>query len=91
MPNKAANTALAVWFLLLGCAMDWVRFAMTQHGMFEKLRGLVEIDETWVDQRSVAELNNCIVDYVDTLEGASFKFENPNVKSTCGCVSSFSV
>ncbi|HXM21409.1 MAG TPA: hypothetical protein VN948_09115 [Terriglobales bacterium] len=41
---------------------------------------LFEIDETWVDQRSVAELNNCIVDYVDTLEGASFKFENPNVK-----------
>ncbi|MGA7360631.1 MAG: iron-sulfur cluster assembly accessory protein, partial [Candidatus Sulfotelmatobacter sp.] len=23
--------------------------------------------------------------------GAGFKFENPNVKSTCGCGSSFSV
>ena len=31
------------------------------------------------------------VDYVETLEGSGFKFNNPNVKSTCGCGSSFSV
>src|SRR5579885_3279703 len=31
------------------------------------------------------------IDYVETLEGAGFKFNNPNVKSTCGCGSSFSV
>ena len=30
------------------------------------------------------------VDYVETLEAAGFKFDNPNVKSTCGCGSSFS-
>ena len=29
-----------------------------------------------------ANLNGCIVDYVETLEGAGFKFENPNVKSS---------
>jgi iron-sulfur cluster assembly protein len=29
-------------------------------------------------------------DYVETLEGAGFKFDNPNVRSTCGCGSSFS-
>jgi len=28
---------------------------------------------------------------VETLEGSGFKFENPNVKSTCGCGSSFTV
>ena len=33
----------------------------------------------------------CVVDYVETLEAAGFKFENPNVKSTCGCGSSFQV
>jgi iron-sulfur cluster assembly accessory protein len=36
-------------------------------------------------------LNSCVVDYVETFEAAGFKFENPNVKSTCGCGSSFSV
>jgi iron-sulfur cluster assembly accessory protein len=45
----------------------------------------------FVDATSVMYLNGCRVDYVESLEGAGFKFENPNVKSTCGCGSSFSV
>jgi ISXO2-like transposase domain len=32
-----------VWFMC-----HRLRFAMTQHNMIEKLRGVVEIDETWV-------------------------------------------
>jgi len=47
--------------------------------------------KVYVDATSVMYLQGCIVDYVETLEGAGFKFENPNVKSTCGCGSSFSV
>jgi iron-sulfur cluster assembly accessory protein len=47
--------------------------------------------KVFVDATSVMYLNGCVVDYVETLEGAGFKFENPNVKSTCGCGSSFSV
>jgi Fe-S cluster assembly iron-binding protein IscA len=31
------------------------------------------------------------IDYIETIEGAGFKFNNANVKSTCGCGSSFSV
>jgi iron-sulfur cluster assembly protein len=42
-----------------------------------------------VDQPSMLYLDKCTVDYVETLEGAGFKFENPNVTSTCGCGSSF--
>jgi len=47
--------------------------------------------KVYVDATSVMYLNGCIVDYLETLEGAGFKFENPNVKSTCGCGSSFNV
>ena len=47
--------------------------------------------KVFVDATSLMYLQGCIVDYVETLEGAGFKFENPNVKSTCGCGSSFSV
>jgi iron-sulfur cluster assembly accessory protein len=47
--------------------------------------------KVFIDATSVVYLNGAIVDYVETLEGAGFKFENPNVKSTCGCGSSFSV
>jgi iron-sulfur cluster assembly accessory protein len=47
--------------------------------------------KVFVDATSVMYLNGCVVDYVETLEAAGFKFENPNVKSTCGCGSSFNV
>ena len=47
--------------------------------------------KVFVDQASLLYLDNTEVDYVDTLEGSGFKFSNPNVKSTCGCGSSFSV
>src|SRR5690348_6675677 len=47
--------------------------------------------KVFVDATSIMYLNGCRVDYVETLEGAGFKFENPNVKSTCGCGSSFNV
>lgn len=44
----------------------------------------------FVDQASLLYLDNCRVDYVETMEEAGFKFDNPNVTSTCGCGSSFS-
>ncbi len=44
----------------------------------------------FVDQASMLYLDGASVDFVETLEGSGFKFENPNVKSTCGCGSSFS-
>jgi iron-sulfur cluster assembly accessory protein len=47
--------------------------------------------KVFVDATSVMYLQGANVDYVETLEGSGFKFDNPNVKSTCGCGSSFSV
>ena len=44
-----------------------------------------------VDQMSLMYLVGTQVDYVEALAGAGFKFQNPNVKSTCGCGSSFQV
>lgn len=46
--------------------------------------------KVFIDQASMLYLDGAQVDYVETLEGAGFKFNNPNVKSTCGCGSSFS-
>lgn len=44
-----------------------------------------------VDQMSLMYLVGTEIDYVEGLAGAGFKFLNPNVKSTCGCGSSFQV
>ena len=47
--------------------------------------------KVFVDQMSLMYLTGIQIDYVETIEGAGFKFNNPNVKSTCGCGSSFTV
>jgi iron-sulfur cluster assembly protein len=46
--------------------------------------------KVFVDQASMLYLDGAEVDYVESLEGSGFKFNNPNTKSTCGCGSSFS-
>ncbi len=45
--------------------------------------------KVYIDATSLMYMQGATVDYIETLEGAGFKFDNPNVKSTCGCGSSF--
>jgi iron-sulfur cluster assembly accessory protein len=59
-------------------------------GMMDKVFDMDGL-KVYVDATSLTYLNGCTVDYIETLEGAGFKFDNPQVKSTCGCGSSFSV
>ena len=42
------------------------------------------------DEMSQQYIGGTEVDYVSGLQGAGFKFNNPNAKSSCGCGSSFS-
>ncbi len=44
----------------------------------------------YVDPMSSMYLQGVTIDYVVGLQGAGFKFSNPNAKTTCGCGSSFS-
>jgi iron-sulfur cluster insertion protein len=44
-----------------------------------------------VDSMSYSYLEGATVDYEETLMGASFKIQNPQAQSTCGCGSSFSI
>jgi len=59
-------------------------------GMLDKVLTFDGV-KVFVDPTSIMYLNGCVVDYVETIEAAGFKFDNPSVKSTCGCGSSFNV
>lgn len=47
--------------------------------------------KVFVDPGSLIYLDGTTIDYVEGLSGTGFKFNNPNVKSTCGCGESFHV
>lgn len=45
----------------------------------------------YIDPLSFQYLDGTEIDFVEGLHGSGFKFNNPNVTSTCGCGQSFSV
>lgn len=49
-------------------------------------RGVKVVTDTF----SASYLKGTELDYVESLQGAGFKFVNPNARRTCGCGSSFS-
>jgi iron-sulfur cluster assembly accessory protein len=70
-----------------------------QYGlMIEEGEAKTDADQTiesngvrlFVDPISVRYLKGAEVDFVESLAGGGFTIRNPNAKSTCGCVSSFS-
>jgi iron-sulfur cluster assembly protein len=44
-----------------------------------------------VDGESLQFVSGSVIDYQESLQGAGFKVENPNVVAACGCGSSFRV
>jgi iron-sulfur cluster assembly accessory protein len=44
-----------------------------------------------IDSMSLDFLRGAEIDFVDDLIGASFKINNPNAQSSCGCGTSFSI
>ena len=53
---------------------------------------VLEMDgfKVYLDESSAKHLKGTVIDYVSGLQGAGFKFINPNATGTCGCGTSFS-
>jgi iron-sulfur cluster insertion protein len=74
-----------------GCA--GFSYDMEYEEQINELDEIVEQDgvKVVVDPVSFQYLANVAIDYVDSLMGGGFKFDNPDVKGSCGCGSSFDI
>jgi iron-sulfur cluster assembly accessory protein len=74
-----------------GCSGFQYNFALDDARLDEDL--VIERDGATVliDPVSLDFLKGSEIDFVDDLIGASFKVNNPNASSSCGCGTSFSV
>jgi len=54
--------------------------------LVEHISGLTML----IDEESQSMLDGIKIDFLDTMEGSGFKFENPNATNSCGCGKSFS-
>lgn len=65
---------------------DFVSDETSDDSVFEK-NGI----KVLIDSVSMEFMNECVLDYVETLGSASFEIKNPNATAKCGCGNSFSV
>jgi iron-sulfur cluster assembly accessory protein len=74
-----------------GCSGFQYNFALDEMKADDDL--VIERDGAVVliDSTSLDFLHGAEIDYVDDLIGASFRINNPNAQSSCGCGTSFSV
>jgi len=74
-----------------GCSGFQYNFALDDSRLDEDL--VIERDGATVliDPVSLDFLKGAEIDFVDDLIGASFKINNPNATSSCGCGTSFAV
>lgn len=81
----------AIWVRLsvIGGGCSGFQYAMTfdvPSPLDRKVEGMLLVDPV-----SYMYLENLNLDYTEELLSAGFKFNNPQVKRTCGCGSSFEV
>jgi iron-sulfur cluster assembly accessory protein len=91
MKKEADGSLLRISVSGGGCsgfqyAFDVVQDASPDDLVIERDGARVAIDEV-----SLPFLQGSRLDFVDDLIGQSFRFDNPNATSSCGCGTSFSV
>lgn len=74
-----------------GCSGFQYRFGLAEGIDSDDLVTETDGVKLVVDPVSLDLVSGCVVDYVESLGGASFKVENPNATAGCGCGSSFAV
>jgi iron-sulfur cluster assembly accessory protein len=88
---EAAPMMLRVAVTGGGCSGFQYNFALDDTKLDEDLVIARDGATVLVDPVSLDFLKGAEIDFVDDLIGASFKINNPNATSSCGCGTSFSV
>lgn len=90
--NQQNPLPLGLRVAVIGGGCSGFTYHMAFENQIQENDNVYEFDglKVMVDQVSEMYLDGAQIDYVETLEGAGFKFDNPNVRSTCGCGASFS-
>jgi iron-sulfur cluster assembly protein len=87
VPAETAGLRVAV--LPGGCSGFRYGLNIEERPLDDDLTVEVSGLRVFVDAFSAQYLNGTTINYVSTMQGAGFTFENPNATGGCGCGSSF--
>ena len=74
-----------------GCSGFQYKFDMVEKADQDDLVVEREGAKVVIDKTSLIYLAGSEIDFVDDLMGATFRINNPNAQSSCGCGTSFSI
>ena len=75
-----------------GCAgLSYILDLETEKMDNDRVYSISENLDLFIDKKSYLFLSGTTLDWSGGLNGTGFEFNNPNVKSSCGCGTSFSV
>ena len=82
---------LGIRVAVVGGGCSGFQYAMNLEHESKEGDEIIDVDgfKVFVDKQSMLYLDGTQIDYVETVEGAGFRFNNPNVTGTCGCGESF--
>ncbi len=89
---KGADTPVeGLRISVTGGGCSGMQYAMALEEAAKTEDTVVEVDglKVIIDPHSAPFLKGVTVDFVDSMEGSGFKFENPNASASCGCGNSF--
>ncbi len=87
-----AENFVGIRVAVTGGGCSGFQYAMNLEREEQQGDQVVELEglRVFVDEQSMLYLDGTQIDYVETVQGAGFKFENPNVTGSCGCGESLS-
>jgi len=72
-----------------GCSGYQYGMVLEDHARSDDISWSVDGINVYIDNQSARFLKGSSVDFVETVQGAGFKIDNPNAVSSCGCGNSF--
>lgn len=89
--KQGTDPITGIRIAVVGGGCSGFQYAMNLEREERESDNVIEVDgfKVYVDEQSILYLEGTEIDYIETAEGAGFKFNNPNVTGTCGCGESF--
>jgi iron-sulfur cluster assembly protein len=89
--DRQASSQCGIRVSVVGGGCSGFQYAMKMENAEHPGDHIIHADgfKLFVDEESLPYLKGTQIDYLETPQGAGFKFNNPNVKRTCGCGESF--
>jgi iron-sulfur cluster assembly accessory protein len=89
--DSQAGSQCGIRVSVVGGSCSGFQYAMKLENAEQPGDHIIHADgfQLFVDEDSLSYLKGTQIDHLETPQGASFKFNNPDFRSTCGCGESF--